>query len=467
EFKSNPVISKLQSLNSRSVATGYNLFQPNTNLVYGIDDFRTTAPLYPRRYARFQKLGGGGGRFFTIPDQSTELSKVFDLAAVRYVLSDRMISSAEESPPQFAQDYHPAVELPVKLADGLRLENASFAYDAKRKVLLGMAKFSLHKSAQTHYDCALAIADENGKSLVPLRWLSERIEENSTPQGNHSFVKQFAMPVPNGLEPGRKLQAALFIRNNWNSEMLGIGKSTAEQGLSLGSFSVGESLNLNEEVSSDTNNAPSEGSHLFVRHSDLPEGLFLFENKNALPPAYLIHKAELAADEKASLKCLAEKKLDYSSTAVIECDPQYALAQGLSEPSLADKSRELAKIISLSDDKVSVETLAATPAFLILTHTYFPGWEATVDGHPAKILPANHMFRAVAVPAGKHQVEFVYKPASFAWGCRLLLSGLILLAGLLLKSALPFLSKSNAAQGSDLQNQNSALETQSEVTQGR
>jgi uncharacterized membrane protein YfhO len=39
-----------------------------------------------------------------------------------------------------------------------------------------------------------------------------------------------------------------------------------------------------------------------------------------------------------------------------------------------------------------------------------------VDGKEAKIFRANHFFRAVVAPKGKHQIEFRYEPWSFKLG---------------------------------------------------
>ena len=39
-----------------------------------------------------------------------------------------------------------------------------------------------------------------------------------------------------------------------------------------------------------------------------------------------------------------------------------------------------------------------------------------MDGHPTRIVAANENFRAVAVSAGRHTVDFRYRPASFRAG---------------------------------------------------
>ena len=56
------------------------------------------------------------------------------------------------------------------------------------------------------------------------------------------------------------------------------------------------------------------------------------------------------------------------------------------------------------------------PGYLVLTDTYYPGWQATVDGTPVEILPANHAFRAVPLDSGEHRVVFEYDPLSFRLG---------------------------------------------------
>ena len=35
---------------------------------------------------------------------------------------------------------------------------------------------------------------------------------------------------------------------------------------------------------------------------------------------------------------------------------------------------------------------------------------------PLRIHRANYVFRAVAIPAGDHEVRFVFEPASYRWG---------------------------------------------------
>jgi uncharacterized membrane protein YfhO len=67
-------------------------------------------------------------------------------------------------------------------------------------------------------------------------------------------------------------------------------------------------------------------------------------------------------------------------------------------------------------ESVELETTVERPALLVLTDTFYPGWEATVDGRPTPVLRADYLFRAVPVAAGHHTVRFTYRPASVRVG---------------------------------------------------
>jgi uncharacterized membrane protein YfhO len=72
-----------------------------------------------------------------------------------------------------------------------------------------------------------------------------------------------------------------------------------------------------------------------------------------------------------------------------------------------------------------IHVKAAQNAFLVLSDTYFPGWKAYVDGKKEKIYRANYNFRAIALGAGTHKIEFIYDPLSFKIGAIITLLTLI------------------------------------------
>ena len=74
---------------------------------------------------------------------------------------------------------------------------------------------------------------------------------------------------------------------------------------------------------------------------------------------------------------------------------------------------------------------APRPGILVVKDSYFPGWEATLDGVPTEVVRINGMVRGVVVPtAGPHEVTMRYRPASFVHGVMLASAVAVVLAAL-------------------------------------
>jgi hypothetical protein len=86
------------------------------------------------------------------------------------------------------------------------------------------------------------------------------------------------------------------------------------------------------------------------------------------------------------------------------------------------------RITRYEPDHVALEAQMPRSGFVVLMDTYFPGWTATIDGHPVPIYRADYDYRAVQVSAGAHTVTFEYRPWSFRWGLMASLVGLTLIA---------------------------------------
>jgi uncharacterized membrane protein YfhO len=81
--------------------------------------------------------------------------------------------------------------------------------------------------------------------------------------------------------------------------------------------------------------------------------------------------------------------------------------------------------------RVRLEVEVTVPGWLVLRDLYSPGWDALVDGQPAEIRSADTAFRAVRLAAGRHEVLFLYRPASFRIGLVVsILAALAIAAGL-------------------------------------
>ena len=95
-----------------------------------------------------------------------------------------------------------------------------------------------------------------------------------------------------------------------------------------------------------------------------------------------------------------------------------------------------AEAFVLEDDnpnRVRLQVRSDGALWVVLSDVYYPGWRAAMDGEPAKIYPADFLFQAIRVPAGIHELEFVYSPDSFWVGWMLSLVGLLLIGALRLR----------------------------------
>ena len=84
-----------------------------------------------------------------------------------------------------------------------------------------------------------------------------------------------------------------------------------------------------------------------------------------------------------------------------------------------------AEIQEITDTRVVVRTQAKSPAFLVTSDIYYPGWKVTVDGQPAHLYQTDFVLRGVRLEPGRHEVRFEFHPRIFYMG--LSVSGLTVL----------------------------------------
>lgn len=69
-----------------------------------------------------------------------------------------------------------------------------------------------------------------------------------------------------------------------------------------------------------------------------------------------------------------------------------------------------------TDKYIALKVKTSSRGLLILSDSFYPGWQAWVDGKNREIYAANLNQRAVIIGQGTHNVEFVYWPDSFFKG---------------------------------------------------
>ena len=117
---------------------------------------------------------------------------------------------------------------------------------------------------------------------------------------------------------------------------------------------------------------------------------------------------------------VARGETDFSREVLLERAPQTALPPaGAARPAL------LARLAEDRPERVVAELTSDSAGLLVLADLFYPGWTAEVDGHPAEMLRADGVFRAVALPSGSHRVVFRYRPLSVWIGAALSAAALV------------------------------------------
>jgi hypothetical protein len=130
----------------------------------------------------------------------------------------------------------------------------------------------------------------------------------------------------------------------------------------------------------------------------------IYENKSAFPRVFVATCA-LHVEFAQMLKSGEWPEADYRETVLLEEPPICHSRKGLPP----DAAR--ARILSYGNTEIVVEAQAPQGGgWLVLNDVWHPWWFAALDGEEAEILRANVMFRAVAIPEGRHEARFVFRP---------------------------------------------------------
>ena len=89
-----------------------------------------------------------------------------------------------------------------------------------------------------------------------------------------------------------------------------------------------------------------------------------------------------------------------------------------------------AEEVSIGESTTSARVVAPRDGIVVILDPWFPGWEATVDGHPAQLHRANYAFQGVVVSSGVHRIEVKYRSRGLRWGLALAFAAGLGVAGL-------------------------------------
>lgn len=151
---------------------------------------------------------------------------------------------------------------------------------------------------------------------------------------------------------------------------------------------------------------------------------YIYENQFALPRAFVLGAAQPVSDDAAAFSALAQSGFDVLHKVTLDGD------LGLNGPPPASQVLWL----DPGRNHLALRVHSAAAGLLVVSQTWYPSWEAHLDGRPTRLYKADGgALVAVALPAGDHTVNLDFSPALLLGSGLLALLGLLGLAALLVK----------------------------------
>jgi len=142
-------------------------------------------------------------------------------------------------------------------------------------------------------------------------------------------------------------------------------------------------------------------------------------NEDFLPRAFIVHRAVYLPERSILLGTLSREDFPGQDMVLFQGPGKEITYETSPEP-------ERCQITTYEINRVVVDVFLGSPGYLILSETFYPGWEAYVNRKKSEIIRADYVLRAVALEKGEHRVEFVFRPTSFYIGATI--SGITLCA---------------------------------------
>jgi hypothetical protein len=125
----------------------------------------------------------------------------------------------------------------------------------------------------------------------------------------------------------------------------------------------------------------------------------IYENLDAFPRAWVVGAYRVAGMEE-TMAAMGEGSVDLRHAVLLDRAPAIA-------PEPGDTTAAVS-VGRLTDNASAFAVDMDRPGIVVVSEVFYPDWKATVDGKPADVLRANGILRALALPAGHHQITFTY-----------------------------------------------------------
>jgi hypothetical protein len=135
----------------------------------------------------------------------------------------------------------------------------------------------------------------------------------------------------------------------------------------------------------------------------------IYLNPGVLPRAFVAHRFEVADGEEDALKRVLDPGFDHRHAVVLERDP------GIHCTDCPDTLSGV-KVVESEPQHLTCSVNLKVPGILVISENYHPDWKVFVDGSRRNLLHVDYVLKGVALTAGPHKVEFVYRSSALRIG---------------------------------------------------
>lgn len=418
---------------------------PNMSRLWGVSSASGYGPFISSRMSQLLLMSPAGRVF---PDQllASGKSQSFNLMSIRYLLLPSKDISSVVSQGDIWSDEN----IPVRLGSGCGQEQPrsiklSTSTAGTAPSISKVNKIGIVSSLECSTDVSdnakvleVRLTDGNGKVFTHTLQAGVDTSEwaydcaDVLPSMKHRRATIFeSFPIrregfPNckghkyvSLQSINQLESVKTVELNWVSQSGAIDI----QKISL----ISEQNKQSQPVTEISNFLANDQSWRYLE--DVGEAS-VYENLKVMPRVWLVPEA-ITLDPETILASIKSSKLpdgrayDPTKLALLEEPLDFKVSKFDSDAT--------AKLVSLNDSSVQIQTTSKSPSFLVLSDIYYPGWKARVDGKLTHIFQTNYVLRGISLPEGDHVVEFTFEPRSFHVGAGISVAALAWLMYLVLK----------------------------------
>lgn len=160
-----------------------------------------------------------------------------------------------------------------------------------------------------------------------------------------------------------------------------------------------------------------------------PDTFRLYTNPAAFAKAWLVPSAIFVPASDETRYAMSDALFDPARQVFVSGPVPPSAAELATSPLQPGDEASTAKIVSYQPTAVTVEVASPRNTWLVLSDTTSPHWQTFIDGQMAPHYIANSFMKAAFVPAGEHQVSFIYYSPATERAKTLTFIGLTILTG--------------------------------------